>query len=107
MKRTLTASLTLGLAGIALTIGNYNGVFHKTYNPGRSTTVGKANCLACHVKVSGGKLNPYGLDVQKAMKSVNTKTLTPEILRSIEKLDSNKNGKSNLEDIKSDVLPGG
>jgi len=32
--------------------------------------------------------------------------MTPESLHSIDKLDSNKNGKSNVDDIKAGNVPG-
>lgn len=106
MKRTMTATLLLGIGAIGMSLGNYNAMFHKTYDLKATTTVGKANCLACHEKKSGGKLNSYGADLQKAMKAASAKKLTVDILKKVEGLDSNKNGKTNLEDIKADVLPG-
>ena len=102
----MTGLLTLGLAAIAMTMGSYSSVFKKTYDLGASSKVGGAGCMACHEKKSGGKLNSYGLDLQKAMKSANSKKMTPEILHSIDKLDSNKNGKSNVDDIKAGNVPG-
>jgi hypothetical protein len=106
MKRTMTGILTLGLAAMALTMGSYNTVFKKAYDVSASTTIGKANCTTCHLKVSGGALNSYGKDVQAAMKKASATKLSAEILHSIDKLDSNKNGKSNLDDIKAGSLPG-
>jgi len=106
MKRTMTATLLLGIAALAMALGNYNSLFHKTYDLSTTSTVGKANCMACHQKASGGKLNSYGLDLQKAMKATGAKKLTVDILKKVEGLDSNNNGKTNLEDIKADVLPG-
>ena len=106
MKRTLTGILTLGLAAIAMTMGSFNSVFKKAYDVGSTTAVGKANCTVCHVKMAGGALNSYGKDVDKAMKTAKAAKITPEILHSIDKLDSNKNGKTNLEDIKAGNLPG-
>ncbi len=106
MKRTLTALLVLGTASLAMTLGTFTGTFNKTYDVEKGSKLGKANCQVCHEKATGGKLNDYGTDVQKAMKAEKTRKLTADILKSVEKLDSNKNGKSNLEDIKAGVLPG-
>lgn len=106
MKRTLTAMLVLGAASLAMTLGSFSTVFHKVYNVDKGSNLDKANCLVCHVKKSGGKLNPYGTDLQKEMKEEKSRKITPEILKAVEKLDSNKNGKTNLEDIKADKLPG-
>jgi hypothetical protein len=60
--------------------------------------------MACHVK--GKELNVYGKDVQKAMQEKKTKDLTAEILKSIEKLDSDKDGVSNGDELKAGTLPG-
>ena len=89
-----------------MSLGNYNSMFQKNYEVTSTSNVGKANCMTCHEKKSGGKLNSYGLDLQKTMKAAGAKKLTVDILKKAEGLDSNKNGKTNLEDIKSDVLPG-
>lgn len=106
MKRTLTAILTLGIAASALTLATFDKEFMKTYDVKKGSRIDAANCMTCHEKKTGGKLNAYGLDLQKAMKAAKSRKLTAEILKSVEGLDSNKNGKSNLQDIKSDVLPG-
>jgi len=106
MKRTMTAILALGFAASAMTLAMFDKEFMKTYDIKKGSKIEAANCMACHEKKSGGKLNAYGLDLQKAMKAAKSRKLTPEILKAVEGLDSNKNGKSNLQDIKSDVLPG-
>ena len=48
-------------------------------------------------------LNAYGKDVQKAAAG---KALDEKILRAIEKLDSDKDGASNIDEIKAGTLPG-
>jgi mono/diheme cytochrome c family protein len=105
MKRTLTVFLGLGMASMAITLGSFNGVFHETYDISKTSALGQANCLACHEKKTGGKLTGYGFDLQKEMKASKAKKLTPAVLKAVEKLDSNKNGKSNLEDIKAGHIP--
>jgi hypothetical protein len=63
--------------------------------------------MICHRSVEGGDdLNPYGKDILKAMKELGVKRVTEEVLKKIELLDSLKSGKSNLERIKADELPG-
>lgn len=106
MKRTMTAILALGLAASAMTLATFDSVFVKTYSLPKGSKIESANCMSCHEKKTGGKLNSYGLDLQKAMKAAKSRKLTPEILKAVEGLDSNKNGKTNLQDIKSDTLPG-
>jgi hypothetical protein len=58
------------------------------------------------VTPKGGALNPYGQDMAKVMKADKTKKLTPAILKKIEQLDSNKNGRKNIDEIKADRNPG-
>lgn len=106
MKRTMTAILIAGAATIATSLGTFSGVFNKTYSIDKGSKLGKAACMVCHEKAIGGKLNAYGKAVQAEMKEEKTKVLKAEVLKAIEKEDANKNGKSNLEDIKADVNPG-
>ena len=89
---------------MVLAMGSYKEAFLKNYNVASSSKIGSAGCTVCHAKPSGGKLNVYGLDLQKAMKGGHK--MTPDILKSAEGLDSNKNGKTNIQDIKADTLPG-
>lgn len=95
----------LGLAVLALAMGSFTKVFNDTYKVEKDSKLGKAGCTLCHVSAKNLKLTGYGTDMQKALKAANSKKLTPEVLRSIEKTDSNKNGKSNLDDIKAGVIP--
>lgn len=105
MKRLIVTSLVLTLGALAMAMGGFTRVFDTKYSIPKDSKLGKASCAVCHVSAKNMKLNPYGLDMQKAMRAANTKKLTPAVLEAIEKLDSNKNGKSNLEDIKADNLP--
>ncbi len=85
----------------------FNKVFHDKYDIKPTSNIGKADCAACHVKKKGGALNPYGKDIAAAMKAAGSKKLTPAILSKVEGLDSDKDGKSNIAEIKADSLPGG
>lgn len=105
MKRLYGIIAVLGLAVLAASMGSFAKPFHEKYGVKPDSKLGKAGCALCHVSAKNLKLTPYGADMQKAMREAKTKRLTPAILESIEKLDSNKNGKSNLEDIKADTLP--
>lgn len=65
------------------------------------------NCFICHAGKKVTKdLNPYGKDIAAAMKAAGSKKLTAEILKKVEKLDSTKTGKTNLEKIKAGKNPG-
>lgn len=106
MKRLLYTCIVLGLVGSAMSLTTFNKVFHDKYDIKSSSNLGKANCGACHLSAKGGKLNPYGTDLQKVMKEAKTKKLTPELLAKIESMDSDKDGKTNIAELKADSNPG-
>ena len=90
----------MALAMAALATPQLMQLFNKTYKPKAGTALQKAGCAVCHVsKAGGGKLNPYG----QALKG---KPATAASLRSIEKLDSDKDKFSNIAEIKAGTLPG-
>ena len=95
----------VGLATWAMAKPQDSGVFKQVYAPKEGSELAKANCLACHDKMPPTKtgLNAYGKDVQKAAAG---KALDEKILRAIEKLDSDKDGASNIDEIKAGTLPG-
>lgn len=108
MKRTsLFASLILlcGALSMALASTKFNKEFRSTYALDASGALAKATCTACHVGKTK-KLNPYGTDLQAAMRSERTKLLTGSVLKKVEGLDSDKDGKSNLQEIQANTLPG-
>jgi len=107
MKKLMftTAGLaTLAISAIAL--GGFMVTFDKTYAIEKDSALGKAKCMVCHNDMSGKKLNLYGTDLRNAMKAANSKKVTAAILKAIEQKDSNGNGKSNIDEIKADMLPG-
>jgi len=79
--------------------------FKATYGVKKDSALGTANCGACHIG-SAKKLNPYGLDLQKAMRLENTKLMTGSVLKKVEGLDSDKDEKTNLDEIRAGTLPG-
>lgn len=95
----LIVSLSLGLTGLAAAVPDYLATFSKLYSPEPETPVAKARCLVCHSDMAG-KLNPYGADFQKQ------KTRDAAAFKAIEKIDSDKDGVPNLEEIKAGTLPG-
>jgi hypothetical protein len=83
-----------------------SAVFKQVYSPKDGTDLAKAMpCLVCHSKMPPSKteLNPYGKDLQKAAAG---KAIDEKILRSVEKLDSDKDGFTNIDEIKAGTLPG-
>jgi len=107
MKRLLFTCMTVGVVAMALAMSAFSKTFHEKYNVKEGSNLDKAACGVCHVKAKGGKLNPYGKDIEAAMKAEGAKKVTPAILAKVEGLDSDKDGTKNGAEIKADQLPGG
>src|ERR1041385_6080836 len=107
MKRFLTVSGLCALAVFAFATVATVKVFDSMYSIKPDSELGKAKCMACHETMKGGKaLNAYGKDLQAAMKAKGTKKMSEEILKGVEKMDSDKDGMSNIDEIKADRNPG-
>ena len=99
----VTALMVTGPAAMALPTLLLG--FKGYYKPAATPDLGKAGCKTCHA-ATGFKLNPYGNDLCAAMAKANSKLVTPDILKSIEALDSDKDGVKNGDEIKAGTLPG-
>jgi len=106
MKRLVTLSLVFGVTAFALAMPTFVKTFEDTYKVSKDSELGKAACGTCHMGAKGGKLNPYGKDLEAAMKAANSKKLTKEILAKVENLDSDKDGVKNIDEIKKGATPG-
>lgn len=106
MKKPLILLAVSVLFATAFALGNFVPVFTTKYKISKDSKLGKATCMICHTSLKGGKLNPYGEDIKAEMKKEGTHKLTAEVLEKVEKLDSNKNGVKNIDEIKKDQLPG-
>jgi hypothetical protein len=95
-----------GLGALAMAFAPLGKTFNDHYKVAKESSLSKAACAVCHVSPKGGKLNPYGLDMQVEMKKAKSKKLTPDILKALESLDSDKDGKKNVDEIKADSNPG-
>jgi hypothetical protein len=105
--KTRLILMTAGMMALTVTsmaLPPFLGVFKSNYKIKDDSTLGKANCGICHVKPP--QLNPYGQDVKKQLEAAKSKMVTPAMLKKIEKLDSDKDGFSNIAEIKADTLPG-
>jgi hypothetical protein len=105
-------TLRIGIGGalmacavVALAMPAFVQEFKNTYKIARGSNLDKAGCAVCHIGKSP-KLNPYGLDLKKAMAADKTKKLTAAILKKVEGLDSDKDKAKNLAEIKKGTLPG-
>lgn len=106
MKRIATIFVISGLAAFVMAFGAIEKVFETTYKVKDGSNLDKAACSVCHVSPKGGKLNPYGKDLEALLKAEKTKKMTPAILSKAEGLDSDKDGVKNIDEIKNDCLPG-
>ena len=97
----------LAMSSSAWSKGMYVKVFRDSYGVKSGSTLATAMCAVCHTsKMKGNQLNPYGLDVKKAMGDAQSPQLTKDVLQKIEALDSDQDGVSNLDEITADTLPG-
>ena len=89
---------------MAMALAGFSKVFADTYHVTATSNLGKAKCMVCHAKVTGGKLNAYGKDLKTAIGT--TKKLTPANLKSVETKDSDGDGMNNKAEIAADRNPG-
>ena len=75
---------------------SYLSAFTTVYPMVRGTQL--ESCATCHSPIKADFLNSYALDLRDKGKKLNFKA--------IEALDSDEDGKSNLEEIKSEAFPG-
>jgi hypothetical protein len=106
MKRLLGLIAMTGLVTMVMAFGAIEKVFDTTYKIDKASNLGKAACTVCHMSMKGGKLNPYGKDLQAIMKAEKATKMTPALLAKVEQLDSDKDGVKNIDEIKKDTLPG-
>jgi len=100
-----SAIATFGIWSAAVASLKFSKEYASTYKIEKTSVLGQASCGTCHVGKTK-KFNPYGLDLQKAMRSEKTKILTGSVLKKVEGLDSDNDKKSNLEEIQANTLPG-
>jgi len=105
MKRIVLAFGLATCGVLAYALGSFGSVFNTTYKVAPGSPLEQAKCSICHLNVRGGKLNPYGLDLQKVMKAANTKKLTADLLHKTDNLASLQAGK-NIDRIKAGKNPG-
>ncbi len=101
----VTAFVLAAAASLAVAKAPDGILFKQLYAPKEGTDLAKAMpCLVCHTKMPADKtVNPYGTDVGKA---AGGKPIAQSAFRAVEKLDSDKDGFSNLDEIKAGTLPG-
>jgi hypothetical protein len=109
-KKSIITGLAAGmmlLALVAFALPAYMQTFMTTYKINANSTLGKAQCAICHpAKNKTSTLNPYGVDLQKAMRAAKANALTKANLTSVENIDSDKDGCPNIAEIRAGTLPG-
>lgn len=77
------------------------------YQLGANTAIQKAStaCKLCH-QDDLSKYNPYGSDIRKALQQQGKSILLEAALKSVEGLDSDGDGVTNIDEIRADTLPG-
>ncbi len=98
--RTVVAIVlaTLLIGSAAFATAQWLKMFTDTYKPKAGTALASAKCVTCHIKGTT-KFNPYG-------QSLKGKKMEAASLKSVEKMDADKDGVSNIQEIKAGTLPG-
>lgn len=98
--RTIVATVlaTLLIASATFATAAWLKLFTETYKPKAGTALAGAKCATCHIKGTT-KLNPYGMGLKG-------KKIEAASLKSVEGLDADKDGFTNIQEIKAGTLPG-
>jgi hypothetical protein len=97
----------LAFTSTAMALPGFVKDFGSTYGIKKGGTLDKAKCAVCHVGMNPKKLNPYGEDLKKTLAEEKAGTLLKgSVLKKVEGLDSDKDGKKNIEEIRADTNPG-
>ncbi len=104
MRIGVAVIAAVGLALVAtavLALPKDLDLFKATYSPKEGTPLAGAACLTCHAKMPPSKdLNPYGKDY------LGKTSRDAAALKAIENLDSDKDGATNIVEIRAGTLPG-
>lgn len=105
-QRVLATAAGVLVAATALATPMMKLEFDKVAKPPKQSRLATSGCVVCHTK--GKELNPYGKDVAAAIKAlkIKPKKITPDVLKKIAKLDSDKDKASNEKELKAGTLPG-
>ena len=98
--------LVVAIAGNAHARPQFLDLVRNSLSIAKGGAIDRAACSLCHAASGPPAWNPFGQDVHAALMARNTHTLTAEILRSLMKLDSDRDGYTNGEEIAADTLPG-
>lgn len=105
MARWTVCLVLIGAATSALALPAIRSAFRTQYKFANGSGQDKAGCALCHVG-STLKRNPYGAELEKAMRAAASRKVTPAIFAKVEGLDSDKDGVRNGIEIRKGTLPG-
>lgn len=109
MKASLKTALLFFVAAIsvhALAKPDFLDVFIDQYHVKDTAKLSDKQCQLCHVSEDGGNsFNPYGADVKKIL-DANGGKFSWVTIAMAEPLDSNGDGRTNLQKIALDIPPG-
>lgn len=106
MKKLLFTTIVIVGFAIATAFPPSMKLFSDTYKLKKDSKLVSSACAVCHTGTKGGKLNPYGKDIQLEMKKAKTKKMTSTILKKVDTKDSDKDGCINLCEIVNGTMPG-
>lgn len=93
------ALIAAACTGASATLTWYK-TFDDMYNPKSDSAITQSRCALCHTTPAGTDgLNCYGKMLEK-------KKIEPASLKAVEKKDADKDGFSNIAEIKAGTLPG-
>lgn len=99
------AALAL-LSAAAMAEPEFLDTFMSHYKISDTSPLGEKSCGICHTSDEDYSFNPYGKDVKKALTDAGATSVTPQILESIESIDSNGDGIPNGKEIAEGNPPG-
>lgn len=102
---TFKIIVLLLLSTSTIALPSFSKEFNSLSKVRKEGRVEKASCSLCHIGKTI-KLNMFGKDLSMVMKEAKSKKITEDILSKVMCLDSDKDGATNSNEIKSDTLPG-
>ncbi|MEN6357947.1 MAG: hypothetical protein ABFD83_12795 [Armatimonadota bacterium] len=99
IRTFFVAALVIAVCTAASATLTWYKTFDDLYNPKPDSAITKARCALCHTSPTGTDgLNCYGKMLQK-------KKIEPASLKTVEKKDADKDGFSNIAEIRAGTLP--
>ncbi|NUQ70226.1 MAG: hypothetical protein HUU17_05325 [Chthonomonadales bacterium] len=108
MRRSLWigAGLLLSVPIAVLAKPEIQAGAHKALKIKPTSRVGQAQCVLCHVAPNNYKFNRFGHDLHEAAEKLKVKAFTPELIKLVGRIDSDKDGYTNARELAADTLPG-